>query len=152
MIRAETEMYKYLEGFSIAPKFVGHVNGNDSRVIGFLIEYIAGARAADSPDVVSKPIIKQCNSLLSQLHQLGIKYNNAHLSNCILRTNGTPVLINFEHAVVLNREYPKLALDFYLDFEIMSTTSRPKDQQTSSKFGSAKQVASKMRSSAGRGC
>ncbi|KKY31878.1 putative alpha-galactosidase a [Diaporthe ampelina] len=50
----------------LVPRLVAHVTENHSRVVGFLLEHIAGAREAGTAD------LDACKAALARLHALGI--------------------------------------------------------------------------------
>ncbi|KAH6854940.1 hypothetical protein B0I37DRAFT_410986 [Chaetomium sp. MPI-CAGE-AT-0009] len=60
----ETLMRPYTR--ALVPRFLAHVTGNGSRVIGSLLEHIPGAREAGPADLAG------CRSALERLHALGI--------------------------------------------------------------------------------
>ncbi|KAI0906297.1 hypothetical protein F4823DRAFT_90265 [Ustulina deusta] len=97
-IDRETEIYKHLVGRGVAPQFIAHVTENrGARVIGFLAEYIEDARRIEKGSV-SDLAVDKCKKALSNLHRLDIAHHDAHPSNCLIRGDGTAVLIDFEHA------------------------------------------------------
>ncbi|KAJ8131114.1 hypothetical protein O1611_g2509 [Lasiodiplodia mahajangana] len=98
-IDVETEMYHYLERSTLTPKFLGHVKENNQRVIGFLLEYIDGARPADSHGYSSDLALNQCVTTLKILHKLRVAHGDSHPGNCLLRKDGIAVFIDFEFAI-----------------------------------------------------
>ncbi|KAL9569013.1 hypothetical protein ACKAV7_006880 [Fusarium commune] len=89
-VAAETRVYKILESSSIAPQFLGHIN-EGSRTIGFLLEKFEGRHAG-------KEDLEACQSVLSQLHDLGILHGDVNRYNFIIGSDGKAVLIDFEKA------------------------------------------------------
>ncbi|KAI0104690.1 hypothetical protein GGR51DRAFT_572639 [Nemania sp. FL0031] len=112
-IDVETEMYRSLDKDSIAPKFLGHVK-EENRVIGFLVEYIDGARFVDSDGDFSDLALNECRKALKNLHELGISHRDSHPGNCLLREDGTAVLVDFELATQSSN-----TRDFERDFELL---------------------------------
>ncbi|UKZ76475.1 hypothetical protein TrVFT333_004180 [Trichoderma virens FT-333] len=66
---AETTAYEWIVNQGVGPKFIAHLT-EAGRVIGFVLEYIEGARSADVGDLVA------CQDSLAQLHSLGIKHGD----------------------------------------------------------------------------
>ncbi|KAI2787994.1 hypothetical protein POX_f08377 [Penicillium oxalicum] len=76
-IENETSAYQWITGYGIGPRFPGHLTEN-SRVIGFLMEYISNARHADAQDVGI------CREVLSQLHGIGILHGDTNRFNFLI--------------------------------------------------------------------
>ncbi|KAK4040024.1 alpha-galactosidase a precursor [Parachaetomium inaequale] len=72
----ETTVYQWIDGSGIGPKFLGHVT-EEGRVIGFVMEYIDGARTATPDD------LRACQRALSRLHALGIKHGDINKHNFV---------------------------------------------------------------------
>ncbi|KAG5787102.1 hypothetical protein H9Q69_013831 [Fusarium xylarioides] len=89
-VAAETRVYKTLESSGIAPRFLGHIN-EGSRTIGFLLEKFQGRHAG-------KEDLEACQTVLSQLHDLGILHGDVNRYNFIIGGDGKAVLIDFEKA------------------------------------------------------
>jgi hypothetical protein len=53
---------------TIAPRFLGHITDNGTRVVGFLIEKLAAARAAGHGN------LEECKKALGRLHTAGVAY------------------------------------------------------------------------------
>lgn len=88
-LERESTVYRLLHGSGATPEFLGHVT-EGSRAIGFIIEYIR-----EVPSIRDKN--KQgCLAALRSLHQRGIAHGDAHDGNCMIRKNGSSVLIDFE--------------------------------------------------------
>ncbi|KAJ8129967.1 hypothetical protein O1611_g3664 [Lasiodiplodia mahajangana] len=92
-MEVETTAYQFIDGRSIGPKFLGHVTeGNDGRVVGFIIEWVQDARAAGLEDIES------CKMALGRLHKLNIKSGDINKHNFLVRDGQDTVLIDFETA------------------------------------------------------
>lgn len=87
---AETIAHQWIDGKGIGPKFLGHVT-EAGRVIGFVMEFVDGARTAEPGDLAA------CQSILARLHALGIKHGDINKHNFLVK-NGTVVLVDFETA------------------------------------------------------
>ncbi|KAI1826653.1 hypothetical protein F4861DRAFT_536963 [Xylaria intraflava] len=98
-IERETMIYKRLQGFPSAPKFLGHVTEN-GRVIGFLMEYIRSARPADIGGLFTDLALAKCRKALVDLHGLGVIHNDADPRNCFIRPDGAAVWIDYDMAEV----------------------------------------------------
>ncbi|KAG5970406.1 hypothetical protein E4U56_007736 [Claviceps arundinis] len=91
--RTETEIavYQRICDKGVGPKFLGHVTeGPDGRVIGFVAEWVCGARSAEPRD------LEDCKKALDRLHQLGIKHGDINKYNFLVREGHEVVLIDFE--------------------------------------------------------
>ncbi|KAE9366454.1 hypothetical protein N431DRAFT_94267 [Stipitochalara longipes BDJ] len=91
----EATAYRLLHGSGATPEFLGFVT-EDSQAIGFITEYI---------DIESEPELSReervrgkqgCLTALHALHERGIAHGDAHDGNCMVRSNGSSVLIDFE--------------------------------------------------------
>ncbi|KAM0302641.1 hypothetical protein HYE67_009746 [Fusarium culmorum] len=92
-IVAETAAYQWISDSGIGPKFLGHLTeGKDGRVVGFVTEWVEGARAAKSMD------IDDCKKALGRLHELGIKLGDINKYNFLVRDGHDVVLVDFETA------------------------------------------------------
>jgi hypothetical protein len=93
-MEVETAAYQWLDGTGICPKFMGHLTeGPGGRVIGFVAEWIEGARPAGPEDYDG------CKKTLGRLHARGIRFGgdlNAH--NFLVRDGHDVVLVDFEGA------------------------------------------------------
>lgn len=87
---AETPAYEWIDGQGVGPKFLGHLT-EAGRVIGFVTEYIDGARSAGTEDLAA------CQGVLAKLHSLGIKHGDINKYNFLVR-EGEAVLVDFETA------------------------------------------------------
>jgi hypothetical protein len=89
----ETAAYQWISDRSIGPKFLGHITeGKDGRVVGFVTEWLEGARAAGPGD------LDGCKEALGRLHKLGIKLCGINKHNFLVRDRHGVVLIDFETA------------------------------------------------------
>jgi len=92
-IEIETTAYQQINGSGIGPKFLGHLSeGKDGRVVGFVVEWMQGARAAGPGDM------KGCEKTLGRLHGLGIKLGDINKHNFLVRDGHDVVLVDFESA------------------------------------------------------
>ncbi|CZT52445.1 uncharacterized protein RSE6_13781 [Rhynchosporium secalis] len=92
-IEIETAAYQRINDGGVGPKFLGHLTeGKDGRVVGFVVEYVRGARAAGSGDLDS------CKKALGRLHKLGIKFGDINKHNFLVRDGYDVVLVDFETA------------------------------------------------------
>ena len=92
-MEVETTAYQWINDSSISPKFFGHVTeGDGGRVIGFVVEWLQGARAARSGD------LEGCKKALERLHELGIKSGDINKHNFLVRDGHDVVLVDFEMA------------------------------------------------------
>jgi len=90
---AETIAYEWLQSIEVVPKFLGHVTeGKDGRVIGFVAEFIQGARPAEPRD------IEGCEKALKKLHELGIKMGDTNKFNFLVRDGHDVMIIDIEAA------------------------------------------------------
>lgn len=88
-VEAETTAYAWIEGEDIGPRFLGHVS-EGGRVVGFLIENIAGGSPAKPDDS------EACRTALSRLHRLGYKHGGVNRENFLIRPKGKVTIIDFE--------------------------------------------------------
>ncbi|KAF2651898.1 hypothetical protein K491DRAFT_681772 [Lophiostoma macrostomum CBS 122681] len=86
-IQQETRAYQLLEGFGLAPRFLGHVHEN-GRIIGFFIEKIGG-RSASFQD------LSICETALGRLHELGLIHGDVNRYNFLVTEDGVK-LLDFE--------------------------------------------------------
>ncbi|XXG95660.1 hypothetical protein Hte_001929 [Hypoxylon texense] len=89
----EVAIYKQIEGLGIAPRFLGHVTEH-GRVIGFLLEYLDDATTVS--EIWNEETENACRASLEKLHSTGIAHRDAHRGNCLIRKDGSAVLIDFE--------------------------------------------------------
>ncbi|OAA65557.1 Protein kinase-like domain protein [Niveomyces insectorum RCEF 264] len=87
----EVAMYRLLYGSGITPEFLGYV-AEDGRTIGFIMEYIRGGNSTTR----NRNNMQGCLAALRRLHQRGIAHGDAHDGNCLLREDGSAVLVDFE--------------------------------------------------------
>ncbi len=92
-IEVETTAYQWISDSGVGPKFLGHLTeGKDGRVIGFIVEWVHGARAAGLGDMDG------CEKALGRLHELGIKSGDINKYNFLVRDGHDVVLVDFEMA------------------------------------------------------
>jgi hypothetical protein len=91
-LEREATVYRLLHGSGIAPDFLGHVI-EGGRAIGFITEYIQ-----EVPSIREKGM-RSCLVSLRKLHERGIAHGDAHDGNCLIRKDGSSVLIDFELSV-----------------------------------------------------
>lgn len=67
-ISNESNIYSIIQSRDpgLAPRFLGHITDNDTRIIGFLLQRVANAREAGPADLA------KCKEALGRLHALGI--------------------------------------------------------------------------------
>ncbi len=88
-IEREATVYQRLHGAGIAPEFLGHVTEN-GRITGFITEYIQ-----EVPSTRTRSL-RGCLDALRALHRNGIAHGDAHDGNCLVRADGSAVLVDFE--------------------------------------------------------
>lgn len=91
-LEQEVAVYRLLHGSGVAPEFLGHVT-EGGRTIGFITEYIR-----EMPSIRARSM-QGCLVALRSLHQRGIAHGDAHEGNCLIREDGSSVLIDFELSV-----------------------------------------------------
>lgn len=92
-LEVETAAYQAMHEAGIGPRFLGHLTeGTDGRVIGFVAEWVQGARPAGPQDV------ERCKKALGRLHGLGIKFGDVHRHHILVRDGHDVVLVDFETA------------------------------------------------------
>ncbi len=112
----EVAIYQQLHGSGITPEFRGHVTGDSGRSMGFLMEYIAADGPAATPSHQQR---RGCLTALRRLHRRGIAHGDAHDGNCLLRPDGSAVLVDFELA-----EATSAAAEFERDLDVMERCIR----------------------------
>ena len=85
----ETQVYSWIKGHDIGPKFLGHV-AEGERVIGFLLQKLHGRHASYAD-------LQLCQTVLSNLHSLGIQHGDVNKHN-FLDQSSRAYLIDFETA------------------------------------------------------
>lgn len=91
-MEAETKAYSWIQNENIGPRFLGHVS-EGGRIIGFLVENIAGASAATLDD------LEACRMALARLHLLGIQHGDVNKNNFLVqKPEGKVRIIDFEAA------------------------------------------------------
>lgn len=91
-LEREATIYRLLHGSGVTPEFLGHVT-KGGRAIGFITEYIR-----EIP-LIRRRSLQGCLIALRNLHQRGIAHGDAHEGNCLIREDGSSVLIDFELSV-----------------------------------------------------
>ncbi|CAK7225113.1 hypothetical protein SCUCBS95973_005749 [Sporothrix curviconia] len=96
----EVAMYQRLDGTRITPAFHGHVVDEEGRAIGFLLEYIVFEKHKDAARRQhGRQSLQACMAVLSRLHdEHGVAHGDPHDGNCLVRNDGSAVLIDFELA------------------------------------------------------
>ncbi|KAG6046282.1 hypothetical protein E4U39_001488 [Claviceps sp. Clav50 group G5] len=90
-IETEIAVYQRVCDKGVGPKFLGHVTQDtNGRTIGFITEWLSGARSAEPRD------LDDCKKVLDRLHQLGIKHGDTNKSNFLVREGHEVALIDFE--------------------------------------------------------
>lgn len=84
----ESQYRKLIQGQGIAPRFLGHLTENGSRIIGFMLESV-NARPATINDLVA------CRTVLQKLHDLGIAHGNVIRDNFLILDGGNALLKGF---------------------------------------------------------
>ncbi|KAI9810376.1 MAG: hypothetical protein M1832_001357 [Thelocarpon impressellum] len=88
---AETAAYARLAGSTdVAPAFLGHVV-EGGRVIGLLLEHIAGGRAAGPAD------LEECRAALQRVHARGLLHGDVNRYNFVVSAHGVR-LVDFENS------------------------------------------------------
>ncbi|RWA05543.1 hypothetical protein EKO27_g9558 [Xylaria grammica] len=90
-IAGESDVYSAIQARDpgLAPRFLAHITDNKTRIIGFLLERVAGAREAEPAD------LDKCRATLSRLHALGIAYGRPKRHSFLVRGDGTVLLQGF---------------------------------------------------------
>lgn len=97
----EDTMYRLLYALGITPHFLGHIT-IAGRIIGFLTEYIQERGPSSSSwdqQESGNGMTEACLTTLRRLHARGIAHGDAHGGNCLVRQDGSAVLIDFELAL-----------------------------------------------------
>lgn len=125
-ISRETEFYRILDGLGVTPLFLGHVT--EARVItGFLAEYIEQQQQQQQQTLEERLRLRAsgteaCLSALRRMHGRGIAHGDAHGGNCLVRGNGSAVLVDFELA-----EEDSSAEEFERDLWVMKYSRDAED-------------------------
>lgn len=124
----EAAVYRRLHGLGVTPLFLGHVTVGD-RIVGFVTEYVGEARAGagddddgGGDDTLTEPNrsppprqpqpqpqplpqnapgkkAEACLAALRRMHARQVAHGDAHGENCLVRGDGSAVLIDFELAL-----------------------------------------------------
>lgn len=89
----EATVYQLLHGSGVTPEFLGYVT-EGGRAIGFITEYIT-----EVPSIRDKNM-QGCLAALRNIHRKGIAHGDAHDGNCLIRRDGSSVLIDFELSLI----------------------------------------------------
>lgn len=119
----EEAVYRALDGLDVTPRFWGHVvtpstpsTDGSSSIIGFLTEYVApppaerGVRGAG----VGGRRAEACLGALRAMHGRRIAHGDAHGGNCLVREDGSAVLIDFELALLENGAQEEFERDLWI--------------------------------------
>ena len=90
-IETETRVYQRLAGHGDAPRFLAHVAEADGRVVGFLLEYIEGAKPMTAETATA------CCEALTLLHQRGVVHGDVFFENFLCREDEV-FIVDFEFA------------------------------------------------------
>jgi hypothetical protein len=87
-IQHEARTYEIIQSRDpgLAPRFLGHITENRSRVIGFLLERIPDAREAGPAD------FERCKTALARLHALGIVKRQLSRHSFLVRNDGSVLI------------------------------------------------------------
>ncbi|KAL1848951.1 hypothetical protein Daus18300_013409 [Diaporthe australafricana] len=117
-IARETAFYHLLNGLGVTPLFLGHVTEAD-RIVGFLAEYVQQQQqqqqqqAEQPPGRATNDGTEACLSALRRMHARGIAHGDAHVGNCLVREDGSAVLVDFELTLETGDE-EELARDLWI--------------------------------------
>lgn len=110
----EAMIYRLLYDLAITPLFLAHIT-QDDKMVGFVTEFIEREEATPTPSPPSRR--ETCLAALRRMHTRGVAHQDAHGENCLLRSDGSAALIDFE----LSTETSSRA-DFDRDLWIMYHT------------------------------
>lgn len=99
-IARETDFYRLLDGVGVTPLFLGHV-AEGGVVTGFVAEYVEQQHHQQSEEERARYRARgteACLSALRRMHGVGIGHRDAHGGNCLVRGDGSAVLVDFELA------------------------------------------------------
>lgn len=88
VLNAECAIHQAIQGKGIAPRFLGHLTENDTRLIGYLLEAVE-ARPASIED------LEACRTVLGKLHALGFSHGTIMRENFIILNDGSALLQAF---------------------------------------------------------
>jgi len=86
------DAYRILHGLGVTPEFLGYVT-DGSQTIGFVTEFIDSEEVEEENGGRGK---EGCLSALEKVHERGIAHGDAHDGNCMVRADGSAVLIDWE--------------------------------------------------------
>lgn len=95
-ISRETAFYRLLDGLGVTPLFLGHVT-DAGRITGFLAEYVQ-PQEEDEKRHGREDGTEACLAALRRMHARGTAHMDAHGGNCLVRGDGSAVLVDFELA------------------------------------------------------
>lgn len=97
-ISRETEFYRLLDGLGVTPLFLGHVT-EAGFITGFLAEYVEQQQQTREERLYLRASgTEACLSALRRMHGRGVAHGDAHCGNCLVRGDGSAVLVDFELA------------------------------------------------------
>lgn len=97
-ISRETEFYRLLDGLDVTPLFLGHVM-EAGVITGFLAEYVEQQQQTREERLRLRASgTEACLSALRRMHGRGVAHGDAHGGNCLVRGDGSAVLVDFELA------------------------------------------------------
>lgn len=100
-ISRETEFYRLLDGLDVTPLFLGHVT-EAGVITGFLAEYIEQQEQREQSREERLRLrasgTEACLSALRRMHGRRVAHGDAHGGNCLVRGDGSAVLVDFELA------------------------------------------------------
>ena len=117
LVKAETEVYRMLDGKGAAPQFLGHITEND-RIIGFMTEFIQDVRPAHAGD------FEACRAALAKLHAVGYTHGDVHSGNFLIKPDGPAMIIDFEYARKTSDEATFEAEMRTLEYELLGDELR----------------------------
>ncbi|KAH6842316.1 hypothetical protein B0I37DRAFT_381662 [Chaetomium sp. MPI-CAGE-AT-0009] len=100
-IANETHIYSLLQAPDpgLAARFLGHITDNATRVVGFLLEHVVGARSAGPGD------LDGCLDALRRLHAVGVAYGGSlRRESFLVKTDGSVLLQRFGGAFETGEE------------------------------------------------
>ncbi|KAH8774555.1 hypothetical protein F5883DRAFT_387270, partial [Diaporthe sp. PMI_573] len=99
-ISRETEFYRLLDGLGVTPLFLGHVT-EAGVITGFLAEYVEQKHEQQTGEErlrLRESGTEACLSALRRMHWRGVAHRDAHGGNCLVRSDGSAILVDFELA------------------------------------------------------
>lgn len=99
-ISRETKFYRLLDGLGVTPLFLGHVT-EAGVITGFLAEYVEQQQQQQTREErlrLRASGTEACLSALRRMHGRCVAHGDAHGGNCLVRGDGSAVLVDFELA------------------------------------------------------